>query len=86
MSDMASEFYSAWMKVMGICDNVLYCSWHVDKRWRLKVREKFKGLDKQAEVYRALISLRNILEIDWFEICVEGFKSPCSIKQTAPAV
>ncbi|KAK3909793.1 Zinc finger transcription factor family protein 17, partial [Frankliniella fusca] len=75
MSDMANEFYNAWEEVFGESENVFYCAWHVDKRWREKTKEKVKGLSKQAEVYRALITLRNILDKEWFEICVLGFRS-----------
>ncbi|KAE8744948.1 hypothetical protein FOCC_FOCC008360 [Frankliniella occidentalis] len=62
MSDMAGEFYTAWKNVFGDADLNLFCTWHVDKRWRLKVKEQVKGVSKQAEVYRGLIAVRNVLD------------------------
>lgn len=75
MSDMATDFSNAWKSVMGHCDNTLYCTWHVDNRWQQKVKEKVKGLHKQLEMYRALLTVRNILDREWFEICLEGFRN-----------
>lgn len=74
MSDMANEFYNAWKDVFGECENVFYCAWHVDKRWREKTKEKVKGLTKQAEVYRALITLRNITDREWFDVDSLAFR------------
>jgi hypothetical protein len=37
MSDMAEQFFKAWVGVFGKCEtSQLYCTWHVDKAWRLK--------------------------------------------------
>ncbi|KAK3923510.1 PKS-NRPS hybrid synthetase [Frankliniella fusca] len=75
MSDMANEFYNAWREVFGESEKVFYCIWHVDRRWRKKTKEKVKDLGKQAEVYRALVTLRNILDVELFEIAAEGMKN-----------
>lgn len=75
MSDMAAEFYNAWRSVMGDAEDVLYCSWHVDQRWRRKTQEQVKGVYNKAEVYRGMITIRNILDVEWFEICLIGMRN-----------
>jgi hypothetical protein len=34
MSDMAEEFYNAWLLTMGSVPHHLFCAWHVDRAWQ----------------------------------------------------
>ncbi|XP_076436126.1 uncharacterized protein LOC143275736 [Babylonia areolata] len=49
MSDLANNFYNAWCEAFEQApEKRLYCSWHVDKAWRQKLREIFKsGKDRK---------------------------------------
>lgn len=42
MSDLASQFYNAWVGVMGGRPARLLCTWHVDKAWQTELRAKVK--------------------------------------------
>ena len=44
MSDMATQFYSAWEEVF-VAENTAYlwCAWHVDRAWRDTI---LKGISK----------------------------------------
>ncbi len=42
MSDLASQFYNAWVGVMGGKPLRLFCTWHVDKAWQTELRAKVK--------------------------------------------
>ena len=57
MSDMADEFFNAWIKVMQPPKMRLFCSWHVDRSWRKKLPKIRGGKKKQIEVYKILRTL-----------------------------
>lgn len=59
MSDLANQYYNAWVGVMQHHPRKLLCTWHVDKAWRENIREKVKDVTAQAEVYKML---RTVLE------------------------
>lgn len=59
MSDIANQYYNAWVGVMEHHPRKLLCTWHVDKAWRENVREKVKDTTVAAEVYKML---RTVLE------------------------
>ena len=42
MSDLAGQFYNAWLGVMGGKPLRLFCTWHVDKAWQTELRVKVK--------------------------------------------
>ena len=46
MSDLASQFYNAWVGVMGGKPLRLLCTWHVDKAWQTELRAKVKNTGK----------------------------------------
>ena len=54
MSDIASQFYSAWIGIMGGQPTRLLCAWHVDKAWQEELRRKVKDLTVAAEIYKML--------------------------------
>ena len=59
MSDLANQYYNAWVGVMEHHPKKLVCTWHVDKAWRENIREKVKDATVGAEVYKML---RTVLE------------------------
>lgn len=54
MSDLASQFYNAWIGVMGGTPLRLVCTWHVDKAWQEELRAKVKDTIVAAEIYKML--------------------------------
>ena len=60
MSDMAPQFYNAWVASMGEPrPKRLVCAWHVDKAWRAELKMKIGDTALEAEVYKML---RMVLE------------------------
>ena len=58
MSDMAPQMYNSWSRVMGDCNNRLYCSWHVDKRLKENIQKLIKDNScQQLETYQTLKTL-----------------------------
>lgn len=68
MSDMAEEFFNAWVKVMGITDFRLFCAWHVDRAWRKNLCKIKSGKDQQEKVYKLLKTLVTEKEEESFKI------------------
>lgn len=58
MSDLAEQFYNAWVGVFGINPQKLVCTWHVDRAWRENLRQ-LKNSELEALVYH---NLRVLLE------------------------
>lgn len=56
MSDLAENFYNAWMTVMGPGSNRLWCNCHVDHAWRNNL-SKIKTQAKRCEAYKMLKKL-----------------------------
>ena len=46
MSDLANQFFNAWVGVMGGKPKRLFCTWHVDKAWQTELRVKVKDTGK----------------------------------------
>ena len=59
MSDMADNFYQAWCPSFTQLYRQLYCSWHVDKSWRLKINCYIKNKETLYCVYAPLKLLQN---------------------------
>ena len=60
MSDMAPQFYNAWVASMGEPrPKKLVSTWHVDKAWRAELMKKIGDTALEAEVYKML---RMVLE------------------------
>lgn len=56
MSDMAEEFFNAWIRIMSQPEYHLFCTWHVDRAWR-KNLSKITSREKRAEIYKVLRTL-----------------------------
>ncbi|XP_030017106.1 uncharacterized protein LOC115437873 isoform X2 [Sphaeramia orbicularis] len=54
MSDLAGASYDAWTQVFPKPTHRWYCSWHVDRQWRRKLKELIKDSKVQAETYTYL--------------------------------
>ncbi len=54
MSDMANQFYNAWIGVMGGHPIRLLCTWHVDRAWQTELRAKVKDTVVAGEIYKML--------------------------------
>lgn len=68
MSDMAQQFYNAWIAVMGDPrPQKLLCTWHVDKAWREELRKKVGDVEIEAETYKRLRILLEEAQEEAFE-------------------
>ena len=54
MSDLANQFFNAWIGIMGRAPLRLVCTWHVDKAWQEELRAKVKDTITAAEIYKML--------------------------------
>ena len=54
MSDIAEQYYLAWVSVFDSTPRKLLCTWHVDRAWWGALQRHFTGVEKQAAVYRKL--------------------------------
>ena len=59
MSDIALQFYNAWVGINGGSPMRLLCTWHVDKAWREELRQKIGDVEVESQVYKML---RTVLE------------------------
>ena len=57
MSDIAPQFYNAGVAINGNIPQHLYCTWHVDKAWREKLRQKIGDLEIESQVYKMLCKI-----------------------------
>ncbi|XP_047103518.1 uncharacterized protein LOC124722391 [Schistocerca piceifrons] len=74
MSDDTQIFRCAWARVMGLADNNLLCTWHVDRSWRKNLRKVCGGPQRQTQVYKALSMLLEEPEVDKFGELLELFE------------
>ncbi|XP_024085645.1 uncharacterized protein LOC112128091 [Cimex lectularius] len=72
MSDMADNYYNAWLNVMIPVDHRLYCCWHVDRAWR-KNLVKIKNQEKRVEVYKGLRTLLEEIDEKAFGLMLDSF-------------
>ncbi|XP_022194159.2 uncharacterized protein LOC111051886 [Nilaparvata lugens] len=56
MTDMPDVFYNSWQNVMGLVEQRLYSTWHVQKEWQKRINT-FKNKTKKEEVSKKLFSL-----------------------------
>ena len=54
VSDMAEQYYLAWVSVFDSTSRKFLCTWHVDRAWRGALQQHVTGVDKQAAVYSKL--------------------------------
>ncbi len=59
MSDLANQFFNAWIAIMGGNPSRLACTWHVNKAWQHELRTKVPDTDTAAEIY---LMLRTVLQ------------------------
>ncbi|XP_065206325.1 uncharacterized protein LOC135835821 [Planococcus citri] len=71
MSDDASAFYNAWVKVMGKPKQKLLCLWHVHKNWTTN-KTKIKK-EKRKEVMKDLSAIAEELDPENFKNEFENF-------------
>ena len=73
MSDMAPQFYNAWVAVMGEPrPKKLVCTWHVDKAWRTELKKKIGETVVEAEVYKMLRMVLEQTNTNLFQDCVNA--------------
>lgn len=73
MSDMAPQFYNAWVAVMGDPRPIkLICTWHVDKAWKEELRKKIGDISIEAEVYKMLRIVLQQPEENTFKDCLQA--------------
>ena len=86
MSDMALQFYNAWIASMGEPrPKRLVCTWHVDKAWRAELKMKIGDTALEAEVYKMLRMVLEQTSTRLFQDCVgtliAKFSSDLKMKQ-----
>lgn len=76
MSDMAPQFYNAWVAVMGDPRPIkLVCTWHVDKAWKEELQKKIGDIAIEAEVYKMLRIVLQQSEQSMFDDCLDALLS-----------
>ena len=58
MTDLAEQFYNAWVPTFGNKPRKLVCTWHVDRAWREKLKQ-LRNSELEATLYH---NLRVLLE------------------------
>ena len=54
MSDMAPQFYHAWVAVMDKRPAKLICTWHTDTAWQLELGRKIGDRVVEENIYKML--------------------------------
>lgn len=68
MSDLANAMFNAWVEVMGVPGIRLYCSWHVMRAWRDKLKKLFGSTTEEyKQIKTALREVRDELDPLLFE-------------------
>ena len=70
MSDLAEQFYNAWVATFGNRPHKLVCTWHVDRAWRENLHQ-LKNNELKANVYHNLRVLLEEQDKDRFEILLD---------------
>ena len=70
MSDLAEQFYSAWVASFGNRPKKLVCTWHVDRAWRENIRQ-LKDSELEVKVYHNLRILLEETDMEKFEILLD---------------
>ena len=71
MSDMADQYYLAWISVFDGTPRKLLCTWHVDRAWRGALQQHVKGVERQVAVYSQLRVRLEELELDKFTTFID---------------
>ena len=75
MSDLAEQFYTAWVASFGNRPHKLVCMWHVDRAWRETLRQ-LKDSELEATVYRNLRVLLEETDRHKFELLLDQKNLP----------
>lgn len=71
MSDLAEQFYSAWVSVFNTNQpKRLFCAWHVDRAWRENLKQ-FSDNQVKVTIYHNLRVLLEETDINKFETLLE---------------
>ena len=70
MSDLAEQYYIAWISSFNNKPRKIVCTWHVDRAWREHLKE-LKDLELQAAVYHNLRVLMDETNKDKFEVLLD---------------
>ena len=75
MSDVAPQFYNAWVGVMDDCPRPkkLLCTWHVDRAVTKELRKKIGDLQTEVEVYKMFRTVLEQTSEILFEESLRGF-------------
>ncbi|GFY19404.1 hypothetical protein TNCV_4127911 [Trichonephila clavipes] len=57
MTDDTESFFNAWKTGFGISEKILFCTWHVDRIWRLSISRLITKKEIQVEAYKIVRSL-----------------------------
>jgi hypothetical protein len=66
MSDMAEQYFMAWVSAFDSTPKKLLCTWHVDRAWRGALQQHITGMEEQAAVYNQLRVLLEELDLNKF--------------------
>ena len=70
MSDMAEQYYLAWVSAFDSTPKKLLCTWHVDRAWRGALQQHVHGVESQAGIYNQLTVLMEELDITRFNTLI----------------
>ena len=76
MSDMADQFFTAWIGVFGVGETKhLYCTWHVDKAWWKGLNVNVEAKQDRIELYHHLRILLQETDEAAFQVLLQQFLS-----------
>ena len=70
MSDLAEQFYNAWIALFGSKPQKLVCTWHIDRAWRENLKQ-LKDSELEATVYHNLRVLLEETDAEKFEVLLQ---------------
>lgn len=79
MTDMAEQYYNAWVGVMGNRPAKLLCTWHVDKAWKEELRRKVGDVEVESEVYKMLRTTLEQTSVKKFEEFLKQLQNRLSL-------
>lgn len=81
MSDIAPQFYNAWVGVMDECPRPqkLLCTWHVDKAITHELRKKIGDIATELEIYKMFRTVLEQTDETLFDDCLRGFLKRLSL-------
>ena len=80
MSDTASQFYNAWVAIMGGTPIRLICTWHVDRAWKQELRAKVKDSEMAEDIYKMLRTVMQATTVCEFKTLL------CKLEECLPSI